>query len=188
MLYMSSDGIRVESTRFTDARILVPVAHDDHRGVFMETYSWKKYAALGVPDVFVQDNVSFSARNVIRGMHGAPSMAKLISCIRGRIFDCIIDVRMGSPTYLDWQGFYLTAENRRQLYVPAGFAHGFFSLSDVVVSYKQSVEHNPVTEFQLRWNDPLVGIKWPGNPRYPLLSDRDANAPLLIPGSVEVAA
>jgi dTDP-4-dehydrorhamnose 3,5-epimerase len=182
------DTIHVEPTNFHEARLLLPIVYDDHRGTFQETYSEKKYEALGLKDVFVQDSLSVSARNVLRGLHGDTNMSKLVTCVRGRIWDCIVDFRPSSPTYLHWQGFYLTDANHHQLYVPHGFGHGFFALTDVIVAYKQSAHHNPASEFCIRWNDPAIGIRWPGNPRYPIISDKDANAPLIIRPEREIAA
>jgi dTDP-4-dehydrorhamnose 3,5-epimerase len=173
------DRIMIQSTRFTEAKLLTLVAHDDHRGWFEETWSHAKYEDMEITDTFAQTSVSYSTRNTLRGLHGDAQMSKLVSCIRGRIYDVIVDARKDSGTYLQWQGFYLTGENRKQIFVPAGFAHGFFALTDAIVSYGQSREHNPQTEFQIRWNDPAISIVWPGNPRYPLVSEKDANAPLL---------
>ena len=168
-----------KSTKFADAFLFEPDVYEDDRGFFKETYSTKKYQDLGLKDTFVQDSVSFSSRNVIRGLHGDPLMSKLVQCLRGKIFDVLVDVREGSPTFRQWQGFYLTEHNHVQLYVPAGFAHGFLALSDdVVFSYKHSALHSDAREFAVRWNDPTIGIAWPllGEPR---LSAKDREAPLL---------
>ena len=115
--------IQVFPTDFAEARIFVPEVFNDERGFFKETYSTAKYRALGLTDEFVQDSVSFSRRNVIRGLHYDVRMSKLVQVLRGRIFDVIVDLRDGSPTSLRWQGFELSEDNHRQLYVPAGFAH-----------------------------------------------------------------
>ena len=173
------EGIRVEPTRFAEAKVFVPVVHDDHRGTFQENYSRRKYKALGISDDFVQDSMSASARNTIRGLHCDYAMSKLVQCIRGRVWDVILDFRPDSPTYLHWQGFYLTEKNCRQLFVPAGFGHAFFALTDAWLVYKQSSHHDPATEVCLRWNDPGLAIAWPGKPRFPIISDKDANAPLI---------
>jgi dTDP-4-dehydrorhamnose 3,5-epimerase len=167
--------IHVEETIFKDARVFTPVVFDDHRGTFSETYSQRKYAEVGLDDVFVQDNVSTSAQGVLRGLHGDKRMSKLVQCLKGRIFDVIVDFNEGSPTFLKWQGFYLTDANRKQLFVPKGFAHGFLALTDVIVSYKQSEHHSPVTEFTMRWDDDSIGIEWPDVP-FRMLSKKDANA------------
>lgn len=168
--------IIVENTRFADARIFYPVVHEDDRGFFKETYSREKYRSLGLLDDFVQDSVSFSGINVIRGLHCDPEMSKFVQCLRGRIFDVIVDMRKTSPTFGKWQGFLLSEFNHRQLYVPKGFAHGFLSLSDdVVFSYKHGAFHDATREFALRWDDPTVSVAWPliGQPR---ISAKDRNA------------
>ncbi|HUA10110.1 MAG TPA: dTDP-4-dehydrorhamnose 3,5-epimerase [Candidatus Acidoferrales bacterium] len=166
-------------TIFGDAFVIKPDVYEDDRGFFKETYSEKKYHDIGITDGFVQDSVSFSSKNVIRGLHGDPQMSKLVQCLRGRIFDVLVDARKNSPTYRRWQAFYLSEHNHLQIYVPAGFAHGFLALTDdVVFSYKHGALHDPQREFSIRWNDPSIGVDWPvyGEPH---LSRRDANAPLL---------
>jgi dTDP-4-dehydrorhamnose 3,5-epimerase len=168
--------IRVRDTDFPEAKLYVPDVFIDDRGFFKETYSYEKYAALGMGDVWVQDSVSRSSRNVIRGMHYDMRMAKLVQVLVGEIFDVIVDVRESSPTYLKWQGFPLTAENHHQLYVPQGFAHGFIALADDnLVQYKMTAHFDPAHERILSWKDPRVGIRWPlvGEPR---LSPKDAAA------------
>jgi dTDP-4-dehydrorhamnose 3,5-epimerase len=169
--------IQVRDTNFPEAKIYVPDVFDDDRGYFKETYSRDKYAALGMRDEWVQDSVSRSSRNVIRGMHYDMRMAKLVQALVGRIYDVIVDMRTGSPTYKRWQGFDLTADNHLQLYVPKGFAHGFIALADDnVVLYKMTAHFDPAHERILSWKDPSVGIRWPlvGEPR---LSKKDAEAP-----------
>ena len=152
----------IDSDVFEEAKVYVPDAFADDRGYFKETYSQRKYAEFGMRDAWVQDSVSRSRRNVLRGMHGDPRMAKLVQCLRGKIFDAIVDARPEAPTYLRWDGFILDDENHHQLYVPAGFAHGFLTLSDeAIVAYKQTAHFDPASEFRLRWDDPRVGIAWP---------------------------
>jgi dTDP-4-dehydrorhamnose 3,5-epimerase len=171
--------IEVLPTDFVEARIFVPEVFGDDRGFFKETYSSAKYGALGLSDQFVQDSVSFSKRNVLRGLHYDMRMSKLVQVLRGRVFDVIVDLRDASPTRLRWQGFDLSAESHRQLYVPAGFGHGFLALSDdVVFSYKQGAAFDPVHERSVRWNDPALAIAWPlaGEP---ILSAKDRAAPTL---------
>jgi len=171
--------IAVSDTLFDEAKLFVPEVFEDDRGYFKETYSEGKYEALGLTDRFVQDSVSFSRRSVIRGLHIDPRMSKLVQVLRGRIWDVILDLRKESPTYLRWQGFSLTEDNHRQLYVPRGFAHGFLALSDeVVFAYKHGAAYDPAHEKAIRWNDPALGIAWPlaGEP---VLSKKDAGAPLL---------
>lgn len=172
-------AIEVRETSLQDARLLVPDVFADQRGFFKETYSSTKYAALGIADVWVQDNVSRSVRNVIRGLHGDRRMAKLVQVLRGTAWDVIVDLREGSPTYKRWEGFELSEDNHRQLYVPAGFLHGFLAQSDdVLLMYKQSALYDPSQEFAVNWRDPSLAIAWPlaGEP---IVSPKDASAPLL---------
>jgi dTDP-4-dehydrorhamnose 3,5-epimerase len=166
--------IEVVATSFPDAKVYVPDVFPDARGFFKETFSRNKYAALGMSDDWVQDSVSRSRRNVIRGMHIDARMAKLVQALKGTIYDVIVDMRDGSPTYKRWEGFVLSDDNHRQLYVPAGFAHGFLAQSDdVIVMYKMSAHYDPAYESGLRWNDQSVGIAWPLDGE-PLLSPKDA--------------
>ena len=164
----------VPSAVFAEARIFVPDVFPDGRGYFKETFSRAKYAALGLHDDWVQDSVSRSRRNVIRGMHADPRMAKLVQALKGTIFDVIVDLREGSPTHKRWEGFTLSEHNHHQLYVPAGFAHGFLAQSDeVIVMYKMSAHYDPSFEHGLRWDDRSVGIRWPLDGE-PILSPKDA--------------
>lgn len=168
--------IQVRDTEFAEAKIYIPDVFYDERGFFKESFAKNRYAALGLHDEWVQDSVSRSKRNVIRGMHYDMRMAKFVQVLLGQIFDVIVDVREGSPTYKHWQGFDLSAENHHQLYVPKGFAHGFLALSDdVIVHYKMSVHFDPATDRVLSWRDPQVGIKWPLEGA-PILSAKDAAA------------
>ena len=158
--------------------------HGDHRGFFSETYSRSKYLALGIRVEFVQDNHSLSREvGTLRGLHyQAPphAQAKLVRCGRGAIFDVAVDIRRGSPTYGQWDGYELTAENGDQLYVPVGFAHGFVTLEpDSEIVYKCSDYYAPETEGVILWNDPDIGIDWPTGSD-PILSDKDAAASLLV--------
>ncbi|HUO68017.1 MAG TPA: dTDP-4-dehydrorhamnose 3,5-epimerase family protein, partial [Gammaproteobacteria bacterium] len=114
----------IPSATFAEARVYIPDVYPDARGYFKETYSHDKYAALGMHDEWVQDSVSRSHRNVLRGMHADRRMAKLVQALEGTIYDVIVDLREGSPTYKRWEGFTLSDENHHQLYVPAGFGHG----------------------------------------------------------------
>jgi len=160
-----------------------PIRHGDHRGFFAETYSRRKYSELGIDVGFVQDNHSLSREvGTLRGLHfQAPphAQAKLVRCGRGAIFDVAVDIRRGSPTYGEWEGYELTAENGEQLYVPVGFAHGFLTLEpDSEIVYKCSDYYAPETEGSVLWNDPDIGIDWPIGSD-PILSTKDAVAPLL---------
>ena len=163
--------------------LIIPQRFGDQRGFFAETYSRHKYAEMGVNVEFVQDNYSLSHDvGTLRGLHfQAPPHAqgKLMRCGRGAFFDVAVDIRRGSPTYGQWVGYVLSAENGHQLYVPVGFAHGFVTLEpDSEIVYKCSDYYAPETEGLLQWDDPDIGIEWPlkGNPT---LSEKDAIAPLL---------
>ena len=157
--------------------------HDDHRGFFAEIYNRHKYSELGIDDEFVQDNHSLSREvGTLRGLHfQAPpyAQAKLVQCSRGAIFDVAVDIRSGSPTYGQWEAYELTAENGHQLYIPVGFVHGFVTLEpDSEIVYKCSDYYAPEVEGAVLWNDPDIGINWPTEAA-PVLSDKDAAAPLL---------
>jgi|SRR5271156_1736290 len=172
-------AFEVLETKFDSAKIYVPEIFEDDRGFFKETYNQKRYNDAGLRDVFVQDSVSLSSKNVVRGLHFQVGMAKFVQVLRGKIFDVIVDVRKGSPTFGTWQGFYLSEYNHRQLYVPDGFAHGFLALTDdVIFSYKHSALYDPAGERSVRYDDPAIGVAWPlvGPPR---ISAKDLAAPLL---------
>ena len=171
--------MKVLTTTFEEAKIFIPDVYPDERGFFKETYNAKRYKDAGLLDDFVQDSVSFSAKNVIRGLHYDPEMSKLVQVLRGKIWDVIADIRAGSPTYGKWEGFELSEDNHRQLYIPKGFAHGFLALTgDVIFSYKHGALYDPAREGAIRWDDPTLGISWPlvGEP---LISGKDRTAPTL---------
>lgn len=155
------------------------IAHTDARGWLVETYQRDRYLASGIPP-FVQDNLSSSARGVLRGLHyqRATPQGKLVQVLRGAIFDVAVDLRAGSPTFGRWTGLRLTADDRRQLYIPPDFAHGFYTLSDSAdVLYKCTAPYDPSDQHAIRWDDPDIGITWPAS--RPVLSPRDAAAPRL---------
>ena len=163
--------------------MIEPDRFGDHRGFFAETYSRRVYAELGVDVEFVQDNHSLSAAvGTVRGLHfqmPPHAQAKLVRCGRGAIFDVAVDIRKGSPTFGQSVGYELTAENGAQVFVPAGFAHGFMTLQpDSEIIYKCSDYYAPETEGAVRWDDPAIGIDWPlqGDA---ILSDKDVVAPIL---------
>ena len=163
-------------------KLIKPQRHGDHRGFFAETYSRREYSELGIDVEFVQDNHSLSREvGTLRGLHfqSPPrAQAKLVRCGRGAIFDVAVDIRRGSPTYGQWEGYELTAENGEQLYIPVGFAHGFVTLEpDSEIVYKCSDYYAPETEGAVLWNDPDIGIDWPTEVE-PILSDKDAVAPV----------
>lgn len=158
-----------------------PTLHGDDRGFFMETWNQSRYAELGIGVGFVQDNLSRSGGWTLRGLHyqieGA--QGKLVRVDRGAVFDVAVDLRRWSPTFGRWTGMTLSEENRRQMYVPPGFAHGFLTLGDGAdFAYKCTTPYAPEHERVLRWNDPAVGIDWPFvGEGEPLLSERDRDAP-----------
>ena len=166
-------------TRLDGPVVVKPAVHGDERGFFVETYRRNVYAELGIGDEFVQDNHSRSRRGIVRGMHFQPGQAKLVRCVRGTILDVLVDIRKGSPTFGQWEGYELSDENMRMLYAPFGYAHGFCVLSDVAdVFYKQDAYYADPTERGIKYDDPDVGIEWPeGLELTP--SQRDASAPLL---------
>jgi dTDP-4-dehydrorhamnose 3,5-epimerase len=169
-----------------DGLVLIePVVHGDTRGFFQETYREDAFAQLGIPVDFVQDNHSRSTRGVLRGMHFqiGDGQAKLVRCARGAILDVVVDIRRGSPTFGRWEAHRLDDERHHQLYVPAGFAHGFCVTSDVAdVIYRCSSYYNPELERGIAFDDPDLGIEWPDLEM--TVSERDRNAPRL----AEIAA
>jgi len=157
--------------------VIEPKVHTDPRGFFLETYSVERYRDGGIAATFVQDNQSRSTRGTLRGLHAQwrHPQGKLVRAIEGTIFDVAVDIRRGSPTYLQWVGVTLSAENFRQLYVPVGFAHGFCVTSDVAqVEYKCTDRYDAEHELRIAWNDPEIGIEWPI--AEPLLSEKDSAA------------
>jgi dTDP-4-dehydrorhamnose 3,5-epimerase len=159
--------------------LLEPLVHGDTRGFFLETYRRSELSALGVHEEFVQDNHSRSARGIVRGMHFQPGMAKLVRCVRGAILDVVVDLRRGSPTFGAWEGFELDDVRHHQAYCPDGFAHGFCVLSEVAdVIYKTSAYYDPSSEGGFAFDDPSVGIEWPGELAL-IPSARDRAAPSL---------
>jgi dTDP-4-dehydrorhamnose 3,5-epimerase len=172
-------AMRRLETRLEGPVLVESVVHGDARGFFLETYRRSAFAELGIHDEFVQDNHSRSQRGVLRGMHFQPGQAKLVRCARGAIFDVVVDIRLGSPSFGSWEGAQLDDEDHRQLYVPDGFAHGFCVLSEVAdVIYKVSTYYDPGAESGFRFDDPEVGIEWPGHIELQA-SPRDREAPLL---------
>jgi dTDP-4-dehydrorhamnose 3,5-epimerase len=164
-----------------DVLLVEAQTFDDNRGFFMETYKRSDFAAHGIADAFVQCNRSHSVRGVLRGLHyqiHPRAQAKLVSVLQGEIFDVAVDIRHGSPTYGRWVGERLSGQNRRMLYVPMGFAHGFCALSDgAEVLYMVTDEYAPECDRGLLWNDPDIGIDWPIAD--PILSSKDAQLPTL---------
>ena len=166
--------MRTTATALPEVLLVEPDYHDDGRGGFMETYRKDRYAAAGIGVAFVQDNLSVSRRAVLRGLHlqHPRGQDKLVQAVEGEVFDVAVDVRVGSPRFGRWAGQVLSGENRRQLYVPKGFAHGFCVLSDrAIVAYKCSDIYAPECEITIAWNDPEIAVAWPI--AAPELSDKD---------------
>ncbi|MEA2446159.1 MAG: dTDP-4-dehydrorhamnose 3,5-epimerase [Thermoleophilales bacterium] len=173
--------MRISPTRLDGPLIVEADVHGDARGFFAETYRASVFAEHGVDHEWVQDNHSRSSRGVVRGMHfqTEPGQAKLIRVTRGAILDVAVDLRLGSPTFGEWEAIELSDENMRQLYVPIGFAHGFCVTSEVAdVVYKCSWYYVPETEAGFKFDDPEVGIEWPADIELQP-SQRDIDAPLL---------
>lgn len=160
--------------------MIEPVVHGDERGFFLETYRLDALEAAGIDLGFVQDNHSRSGRGIVRGMHFQPGQAKLVRCGRGAILDVVVDIRVGSPTFGQWEGVELNDETHRQLLVPEGFAHGFCVLSEVAdVAYKVTSYYDPAAESGFRCDDADVGIAWPLPADELIASARDRAAPRL---------
>ena len=170
----------VEPLPIAGALLVTPTVYTDARGSFAEIFSSERYADAGMVERFVQDNLSLSRRDVLRGLHGDPRMSKLVQVLSGEAFDVIADAREASPTYGSWYGTPLKASERRQVYVPQGCLHGFLALSgEVVFLYKQSALYDPGSEFGVAWDDPQLAIAWPLKGRSPILSAKDTINPRL---------
>jgi dTDP-4-dehydrorhamnose 3,5-epimerase len=170
------------ATRLDGPILIAPKVLGDERGFFVETYRRSTFAELGIAEEMVQDNHSRSRHGIVRGMHFqiGEGAAKLVRAGRGAIYDVLVDVRAGSPTFGQWEGFELTEENMHILYCPIGFAHGFCVLSDVAdVMYKQSNYYADATERGIAYNDPEIAIEWPLPTADLIPSERDASAPRL---------
>lgn len=168
--------MRVIETELPGVRVFEPEVFGDERGFFFEVYNEARYAECGLPR-FVQDNLSRSRGGVLRGLHfqNPNPQGKLVSVLEGEIFDVAVDVRVGSPTFGCWTGVYLSAKNKRQLYVPEDFAHGFAVTGETaLVHFKCTAYYSPETEGVVLWNDPEVGIEWPVTG--PVLSGKDRAA------------
>jgi len=156
--------LKVIETKIPDVKIIEPTVHGDERGFFMETWNESRFNQLVTKAKFVQDNHSKSAKGTLRGLHYQTenTQGKLVRVISGEVFDVAVDVRKGSPTFGQWVGVYLSGENKKQLWVPEGFAHGFYVTSEEAeFVYKCTDYYNPKAEHTIIWNDPEIGIKWP---------------------------
>ncbi|BCO32019.1 dTDP-4-dehydrorhamnose 3,5-epimerase [Thiohalobacter sp. COW1] len=172
--------MKITPTAIPEVLLIEPDVYGDARGFFMESWHATKYAEQGLDATFVQDNHSRSRRGVLRGLHYQLEVpqGKLVRVTAGSVFDVAVDIRKGSPTFGQWVGYELTGENFRQLYVPPGFAHGFCVLSESAdFLYKCTDFYAPETEHGIRWDDPDIGIDWPGGDFQ--ISDKDANNKLL---------
>ena len=172
--------MEIHTTKLDGVLILKPQVFRDRRGFFLESYTARKLAAVGIETDFVHDNHSHSVKNTLRGLHyqAAPGQAKLVRVVDGAIFDVAVDIRWGSPTFGQWVGQVLSADNFLQLYLPVGFAHGFCVLSDTAdVLYKCTSYYEPQAERGVAWNDPTIAIDWPVAD--PILSQRDQQHPYL---------
>jgi dTDP-4-dehydrorhamnose reductase/dTDP-4-dehydrorhamnose 3,5-epimerase len=174
--------MKLTKTKITDVLIIEPKVFGDHRGWFTESYSKEKYISLGINADFIQDNHSFTAKKgTIRGLHfqiEPKSQSKLIRCIRGKIYDVAVDIRKGSPTYLKWTGNVISEEEKNQIFIPKGFAHGFLSLTDdVEIEYKVDEYYSPDCDRSIRFDDPTFGIEWGISD--PVLSEKDMKAPFI---------
>ncbi len=174
--------MKVTETALKGVFVIEPQVFGDARGWFMESWSEKKLAEAGIKVNFVQDNHSFSAtKGTLRGLHyqlNPMCQAKMLRCSRGEILDVAVDIRKGSPQYAKWVAVKLSAENKKQLFIPRGFAHGFITLTDdVEVQYKADNYYAPEYDGNIRWDDPEIGVDWLIKPV--ILSEKDKNAPLL---------
>lgn len=174
--------MQILPTTLQDVFVIEPRVFGDDRGFFFESFNARVFAELtGVTAHFVQDNHSRSAQNVLRGLHYQIQQAqgKLVRATMGEVFDVVVDIRKSSPTFGKWEGFHLSGENKRQVWIPPGFAHGFVVLSEVAeFLYKTTDYWAPQYERSILWSDPALGIKWP-NPGTPLLSNKDKEGVLL---------
>ncbi len=170
--------MKITPTKIPDVLLIDPEVHGDARGFFMETYQLEKFAAAGIPYTFIQDNHSGSRQGTLRGLHYQirRPQGKLLRVVAGEVFDVAVDIRRQSPTFGQWVGVTLSAESRQQMWVPPGFAHGFYVLSEwAELVYKATDLYAPAWDRTIRWDDPRIGIDWPLLPGVePLISKKDA--------------
>lgn len=169
--------MKFSPTSIPDVLLIQPKVHGDERGFFMETYQSSLFSKVGIPDSFVQDNHSGSRQYTLRGLHYQiqQSQGKLVRVGVGEVYDVAVDIRRSSPTFGKWEGVRLSAQNKLQLWIPPGFAHGFYVLSDwAELIYKSTDYYAPQWERTIRWNDPQIGIEWPlVDGQEPILSAKD---------------
>ena len=170
-----------KTTKIPEVILIKPKVFGDNRGFFMETYKESNFVENGIEEKFVQDNHSRSIKGVLRGLHYqlAPfEQGKLVRCIQGKIYDVAVDIRKSSPNFAKWVGVYLSENNKNMLYIPAGFAHGFYTISEVAeIVYKATKEYSSECDRGIIWKDPLINIKWPS--KEVILSNKDKNLPFL---------
>ena len=170
--------MEISTTEFPGLVLIKPKIFGDARGYFYESWNKERYESAGITEDFVQDNVSFSSRGVLRGLHYQKpyTQGKLVSVLMGEVWDVVVDLRRSSPAFGKWQGFTLTGEHKEQLYVPRGFAHGFCVLSETALfQYKCTDRYSPESERGIMWNDPTLAIPWPV--RAPVISEKDTKHP-----------
>lgn len=175
--------MKIENTDLSDVKVIIPQVFGDSRGWFYESYTRQKLSDMGLDMEFIQDNHSLSVpMYTLRGIHfqnNPAAQSKLVRCIRGRIWDVAVDLRKGSATYLQWTAEELSAENRKQLFIPRGFGHGFLTLEkNCEVCYKVDNIYSKSDDRSIRYDDPTISIKWPFE-QDPILSEKDRNAPFL---------
>ena len=174
--------MKVIETALNGLQLIETLTFKDDRGYFKETYRDSKYEGIGISSLFRQDNISNSCKGTLRGLHyqNPQAQGKLVSVLKGSVFDVAVDIRKASPTFGQWSGTVLSEVNNRQLWIPPGFAHGFLTLEDdTYFIYKCTETYAPSCEGSILWNDPALGIAWPNINMQPLLSPKDAVAPLL---------
>ncbi|HZF96819.1 MAG TPA: dTDP-4-dehydrorhamnose 3,5-epimerase [Pseudoxanthomonas sp.] len=172
--------MKVIDSRLPECKVLEPAVFGDERGYFFETWNAERFGDHGLPTRFVQSNISSSARGVLRGLHyqWPNPQGKLVTVLEGEVYDVAVDIRQGSPRFGSWAAVVLSAENKRQFWIPEGFAHGFAVLSErAIFSYLCTAQYDRAADASVRWDDPAIGIDWPVSA--PLLSAKDAIAPLL---------
>ncbi|MBQ47573.1 MAG: dTDP-4-dehydrorhamnose 3,5-epimerase [Zetaproteobacteria bacterium] len=168
----------VSETKIPGVKVIEPKVFGDDRGFFMETWQGSRYHEMGIKTDYVQDNLSYSRKGVLRGLHLQNPMpqGKMVYVLQGSVFDVAVDVRVGSPTFGKWHGIILSAENKKQFIVPAGFAHGFCVMSEMAMfAYKCTEIYSPQNEVSIAWDDPDIGIEWPLEVA-PALSKKDQSA------------
>ena len=166
--------MNIIETKLPGTIIIEPKVFGDERGYFLETFNQERYREAGIEAEFVQDNLSFSRRGILRGLHfqNPKTQGKLVQVLQGEVFDVAVDIRLNSPTFGQWVAVVLSGQNKKQFYIPPGLAHGFLVTSETALfAYKCTDFYNPSGEFSLLWNDPALGIDWPTE--NPTLSDKD---------------